>query len=724
MGVLDPGLRYILACSHEPDRERRRHQLVEIEEQSPLALHGAESHEPVVDVLLEFRGSLAPIEAAGFRKRTVAGDVASGVVPLSSVEEVAALDGVVLVEASHDLEPELDDAVPEARVDQLHGLDPARRGAGVLVGIIDTGIHYQHGSFRNEDGTSRIVALWDQWLDPGNAGAVDGEEHPDGYDYGVEWRKDDLDSALADADPLSVVRHTDGATNHGTHVAGIAAGNGRPLDPSDPTTAFVGIAPEADIAVVRHGSSPLAGGLGGSANAVDAVRYLSNLAVERGQPLAINMSLGSNIGGSRDGRTLLERAIDNMMGVPGRVMVKSAGNEGDKARHVSGTMTEGGTATLEFEVEDPDDDDPPWSARIDIWYSFIEHLLVPRDELGISVAPPSVAPDPVVIVAPGETEPNGDPRVVPLGQGNRAVIDSVHLADFPWNIFSRIFVTLESDPAHATPSRLEAGTWTITLHGTTVKSDTGQWHAWGDRSPSPAPSFLDADSAMSITVPGTARRIVTAAAYAAANNDLAPFSSRGPTRDEREVPVPTIAAPGRWVTAPVGPDRDASGFEVKSGTSMAAPMVTGTLALILVDHPHLTDEQLRDRLVRRAREDARTARDPQFGDQPAAYAWGAGKLDAKAAFDDTDSTCFVATAVYDDPNHPDVARLRHLRDHMIAPDARGRRLALVVVSLYHRIGPPLAHRVRPRPRLAALLRRGAFAPIARAVRRRDVRRGR
>ena len=724
MGRLDPALRYILACSHEPDPERRRHQLVEVEEESPLALHGAESDEPVVDVLLEFRGSLAPAEEAGFRTRTVAGDVASGVIPLSAVEEVAALGDVVLVEASHDLEPELDDAVPESRVDQLHAMDPARRGAGVLVGIIDTGIHYQHGSFRNDDGSSRIVALWDQRRDPGDPAAVAGEQHPDGIDYGVEWRKADLDAALADADPLSVVRHTDLASNHGTHVAGIAAGNGKPLDPSDPTTAFVGVAPEADIAVVAMGGSPAPGGLGGSANAVDAVRYLAHLAVERGQPVAINMSLGSSIGGSRDGRTLLERAVDNMMGVPGRVMVKSAGNDGDKSRHLHGTMTDGGTATVEFEVVDPDppDEHPPLSARIDFWYSFIEHLLVPRDEFGVSVTPPGGPQS--VVVAPGETEPNGDPRVVPLGNGNRAVIDSVHLADWPWNIFSRIFVTLELDPTHASPSRLEAGDWTMTLHGTTVASDSGEWHAWIDRSPSPAPTFKNADTTMSITVPGTAQRIVTAAAYSAADHDLAPFSSRGPARDEREVPVPTIAAPGRSVTAPVGPDGDPSGFESMSGTSMAAPHVTGTLALILADHPHLTDEQLRDRLIRRARSDARTARDPHFDPQPAAYAWGAGKLDAKAAFDDTDSTCFVATAVYDDPNHPEVAMLRRLRDHRIAPDACGRRLALAVVSLYHRIGPPLALRVRGRPRLAALLRRGVFTPIARAVRRRDVRRGR
>jgi subtilisin family serine protease len=107
--------------------------------------------------------------------------VLTGEIPLNRISLLEGIEGLTRVEASRPLWPELDFAVPEARVDVVHGGSPPHRGAGVIVGVIDHGIDYKHQSFRNADGSSRILAIWDQRLT-----AQGGEAPPAGCTYGVE----------------------------------------------------------------------------------------------------------------------------------------------------------------------------------------------------------------------------------------------------------------------------------------------------------------------------------------------------------------------------------------------------------------------------------------------------------------------------------------------------------------------------------------------------------
>src|SRR5690606_8869515 len=130
--------------------------------------------------------------------------------------------------------------------------------------------------------------------------AAGSESPPDGYTYGVEYTKSDIDTALKSGNPASVVRTRDHAgSGHGTHVAGIAAGNGRP----DGT--FVGVAPEADIVMVASKGSNSDEGIGGSVEAFDAISYIFAVGRELGRPVVINMSLGDNLS-AHDGTSSLE----------------------------------------------------------------------------------------------------------------------------------------------------------------------------------------------------------------------------------------------------------------------------------------------------------------------------------------------------------------------------------------------------------------------------------
>ena len=110
------------------------------------------------------------------------------------------------------------------------------RGNGILIGIIDTGIDYTHEAFKKADGTSRIVSIWDQTIQTGPA--------PNGFYYGTEYNREQINQALADSNPLSVVPSAD-ELGHGTFLSGIAAGN-----PNNAQN-FSGVFPEADIIVVK-----------------------------------------------------------------------------------------------------------------------------------------------------------------------------------------------------------------------------------------------------------------------------------------------------------------------------------------------------------------------------------------------------------------------------------------------------------------------------------------
>lgn len=115
-------------------------------------------------------------------------------------------------------------------------------GKGVLIAVVDSGIDYAHPDFRNEDGTSRILNLWDQTV----TGAP-----PAGYHIGTEYTREQINMALQAQTPqerYEIVPSRD-LSGHGTHVAGIAAGNGRAGNGR-----YTGCAPESELIIVKLGN--------------------------------------------------------------------------------------------------------------------------------------------------------------------------------------------------------------------------------------------------------------------------------------------------------------------------------------------------------------------------------------------------------------------------------------------------------------------------------------
>ncbi|MGK5685509.1 S8 family peptidase [Actinoplanes sp. URMC 104] len=588
MAKIDPGLKFLL----------RQDSAALSSLSSEVAFNVEAAVEPRATVLLQFDGDVAEIESAGFAPRSVAGDVATGEVPLHLLEELAGHPAIRRMEASRVLGSELDLTLPEVKAGPVHTGPPGHRGAGVIVGIIDSGIDYTHEAFRRSDGTSRIIAIWDQGLDPqGN------ESPPAGFTFGVEYQTNAINAALAEADPFSFVRHRDAQIPldgfHGTHVAGIAAGDGSAPGQGHPAFHFIGVAPEASLIVVAN-TRGRAGelGLGDSADTLDAVRYIFDVAASLGRPVVINQSQGDNIG-PHDGTSLLEVGIDNLLGGQGRAMVKSAGNEGARGRHASGTV--GGTASmLQFKV--PPNQFTP--VTIDLWYA-------DGDSFDVVVTDPLGESTPVV-------SPGADPVPMTLASGNEVFVDSD--LDDPGNGHNRVFLVV----SRGTADTVRPSAWTIEIRRTTT--GPGTWDAWIQRNASAVflPPFVN--PARTISVPGTGRQMITVGSYVvrgAGVGSISSFSSLGPTRDGRQ--APTLAAPGQAVIAPQ-PASTGDLYGPMQGTSMAAPVVTGAIALMLQKNPLLTQADIRHCLQSSARSD-------KFTDNTPNHAWGSGKLDVHAAFE-------------------------------------------------------------------------------------------
>jgi subtilisin family serine protease len=561
---------------------------------SPTGRRGKASEDEVL-VLVQSSGDADDLREAGLTIRSEAGDVFTGTIGIGKLGELAEVDGVTLVESSREMYPELDLATADTNVGLVHQGPPGRRGTGVVIGVVDTGIDFTHPSFRRDDGTSRILFIWDQALTRQGS-----ETQPAGFGYGVEYHNNQLNNALQNANPFGVVRHRDTAA-HGTHVAGIAAGDGSAAGQGRPAFTFGGVAPEADLIVVRTAGGGQEG-LGTSANALDAVAYCYQRAQALGRPIVVNMSLGDNLG-PHDGTSLLERGIDNLLGGPGRGFVKSAGNVGAARHHAGGNVAAGTTVDVGF-LEPAGNTTPD---QLDFWYRGADTFRAAVvDSAGNATAWVNA----------------GTATTFTLAGGNTVRID--HRGNDPFNGDKRVFITIQ----RGTATTIRSGTWHVRLRSVASPAG-GRFDGWIQRhnTLNQRPTFTAPfeSNDRTISTPGTGRHVITAANYitrGAGVGSLAASSSRGPTRDGRA--APTIAAPGSAIMSAAREPGSGDPYRLDGGTSMAAPHVAGIVALMLQRTPSRTQQQLRKCLTDAARKDAFTGPVPNT-------AWGAGKVDAEAA---------------------------------------------------------------------------------------------
>lgn len=473
--------------------------------------------------------------------------------------------------------------VPLGRVD-----DPewAPRPGEVLIGLIDVGgFDFSHDDFLDEAGRTRFEAIWDQGGDAG-----------EGVPFGRVIERTQMNRALEVAkkhkvDPTALLRQSSQVVgSHGTHTASIAAGNH-------------GVCPHATIAGVlvslSQAESERSQTLFDSTRLALAVDWLFELGRKLGRPTVVNISLGTN-GHAHDGTSPISRWIDAALMQPGRCVCVAAGNAGQEAPKFAGDIGQ-------------------FSGRIHASGKLASHGLN-RDLQWIVVG------DGIIDVSENEMEiwyPAGDELEVKLRSPSGQWVGPVRPGEFYENyrLPSETFVSIYSESYHPSNGQnrisiflsprlkspvvgIEAGTWTVRLHGVEVRD--GRFDAWIERDdPRPLgqigesqvwqfPSFFGIHSNVdrsSVSSLACSRHVIAVGNANAAFESINPSSSQGPTWDGR--PKPDIAAPGTEIVAARGfCHGDEQIWIAKTGTSMASPFVAGVAACMLSAEPRLTSNQI------------------------------------------------------------------------------------------------------------------------------------
>jgi subtilisin family serine protease len=590
---------------------------------------------------LRFRGSLTPVENAGYETIWSDGQSQStGWIWLKDLENICDLDEVITVSYGTQPHVDLDVSVPQIKADQVWslaagGVFSGPTGAGMIVGVIDTGVDINHKFLWRQTipiTKTRIKRIWDMGLVK-----VAGENEPDVAlldpgtpgTYGVEYTDVEIDKVLQGVVGAQPIRHRDCA-GHGTHVASTAAGDGRFKFKR------VGVAPRADLIIVKllHLENEPAANF--DQRFKDAVTYIRNVA--GATPFVINYSAGSSLG-PHDGLTEAEDWLANEFrdaNAAGKIFVTSAGNSAGKRQHARLEFTAAITdIELPFELFDTravftDSDscvakDNTKILTLDFYYpnggATVTFELKPQGEAAFTAGP--VLGDPPVT----GTFSSRDFKLF------HSVQTDVLLggATIERNNFA---VQLEPDPV----TRHLPGTYVVKMHASAPVTV----HVWcfqhsrkqGLRvGPDPLPAGVTHEDKFLVGKPGSASNVITVAAYdPRAPLDVASFSSRGPLARHgvgaAPPAKPEIGAPGVGIQAArssqstIVPATETTSMQ---GTSMASPHVAGTVALLFQKSATLTPSQAVTKLQ------ANALKVPA----PVADEIGGGRLDAKKTFDNT-----------------------------------------------------------------------------------------
>jgi subtilisin family serine protease len=606
---------------------------------SPALSKLRESDEMLYNVI--FHGDERAFDDLGFHFNSRIDGIATARISSYDLLRAGLHPGIHHIETGGMMTIDLNSSRFFTRVELVHDADVLNtpfKGNGSIIGIIDTGIDFLHPDFRDPDdqNRSRILSIWDVRLSPRS-----NESHPVGFDYGVEYFRDDIERDLR-GETQNAIRSID-RNGHGTHVAGIAGGNG-----IRSSGTFSGMAPEAEFIIVAFPDARFF-----ASEVIDALNYIFSRAQQLGRPAVVNLSIGGH-GGSHDGTAGHEQVITNHANRIGRAITVASGNSGEDDIHFGDSVSPGEQSefSLRIPTYNPDLINHDDYVLKMLWYES-------TDVFEVTV----ISPNGYQVTAQ-----SGDSVLVATLDG---AVEIDTFDDYRNPVGARVFVI----DIHTSATLISpvSGEWRIKVRNVSAGSGV-KFNSWIASSsiigPTQVRPTLSPNSGRDYTVsmPGTAQGALTVGAFtsrrqwtsrdgrtwhfpAAVVGDLASFSGGGPTRDGRQ--KPDIVAPGQIIgsaqarnasfqAASLLPD---SGYVLLQGTSMATPHLAGIVALIFEANPNLTGNQIIDIIQNSGRSDNYTGFTPN-------NSWGYGKADAREMFNHFVITSGIPEEFYLSQNYP------------------------------------------------------------------------
>ena len=490
------------------------------------------------------------------------------------------------------------------------------KGQGVFVGVIDTGIDYMHPAFRDAEGNTRIFSIWDQTemaemqtADAGSDGGGTGADiteaqggrrlPPQGFLYGVEYTKAQINQALQSDNPQAIVPEQD-RNGHGTFLASVAAGS------EDVENDFIGAAPECELIVVKLKEAkqnlreffylPQEEPIYQENDIMAAIAYLESVANREGRPLVILLGVGTNQG-SHTGSSPLEIYMDVIGIQRERAIVVPTGNEAIASHHFYGRTT----STLN-----------PLAVEINVESGVAGFCM----ELW-SFAPELVR---VVIQSPTGQQSQGGFPLIPETQSTNFIFENTTLT-LDYRIAGRGSGDLVIFFRFSNPTE---GIWTVLVYP--ENAITGNFHMWLPIQPLTGRNvtFIQPNPDTTLTVPSTAQVSITVAGYDALSEARYIASGRG--FDGRGRIKPDVTAPCVEVYG-AGRLRDYTRY---TGTSVAAAIAAGSAAQCMEwgigrgNAPTMNSVEIKNLLIRGCQRELNQTYPNQE--------WGYGRLDVYNAF--------------------------------------------------------------------------------------------
>ncbi|MBD5544463.1 MAG: S8 family peptidase [Lachnospiraceae bacterium] len=534
-------------------------------EKSPILRDGIieREAEPIWEVIVKYHGDISALNSEQIQVEELIAGYGIITLPESFIEPLAAMEEIEFVEKPKSIYPSDYEGNIASCITSVTVGAPNLTGRGVLIGVIDSGIDIYNSSFRNADGSTRILYLFDQSL-------------------GREFTAEEINQALSAQtrqEGNEIVPSRD-ITGHGTAVASIAAGKvysntaGGTANEND--ILLQGAATESQLIIVKldtkgQNSFPM------TTNLMRAFHYVVMKAMALKMPIAINLSFG-NTYGSHDGTSLVERFLDNVSEIGRTVICVGSGNEGAASGHVSGRFP-GSTENqvIEFSIGEYER-----SFNLQIWKNYV-------DDFSIELTAPSLES---IIINLNETGTQrrrltetelllfiGVPK--PYGVNQEIFLDFLPRDNYiPNGIWKVTFL----------PRKIVVGEYKLYMPSSTVRGS--------------ATRFLTPSTLRTLTIPSTAGKIITVGAYDARYRAYADFSGRGYVEQAAGLigsTKPDLVAPGVGILAATP-----TGTQAVTGTSFATPFVTGAAALLMEwglvrgNDPYLYGEKMKAVLRRGA----------------------------------------------------------------------------------------------------------------------------